>query len=121
VFNKKKAVRNNKKAFHREVVDKNTVNKSKASLASPKFINGKILNRYRLGLLATIECSGYNWLAIGITSGKTDAYKEDALQAAIVVTIDWVNQIYERDLGVTLELIANNRDVIYLGGSNNDN
>jgi len=36
------------------------------------------------------------------------------------VSIDRVNQIYERDLGVTLELIPNNLDVIYLGNPNSD-
>jgi hypothetical protein len=36
------------------------------------------------------------------------------------VSIDRVNQIYERDLGVTLELIPNNRDVIYLGAPSSD-
>jgi hypothetical protein len=120
VFSKKDAVRNNMAAFHCEVVDTNTVNLSKASVASPKFIDGGILRRYRLGVAATVEYSEYHWLAAGLTAGNTDADKKDAVQTAIVVTIDRVNQVYERDLGITLELIANNRDVIYLGDANND-
>jgi hypothetical protein len=120
VFSKKDAVRKNMAAFHCEVVDTNTVNLSKASVANPKFIDGGILRRYRLGVAATVEYSEYHWLAAGLTAGNTDADKKDAVQAAIVVTIDRVNQVYERDLGITLELIANNRDVIYLGDANND-
>ncbi|MCP4876136.1 MAG: hypothetical protein GY896_11780 [Gammaproteobacteria bacterium] len=47
-----------------------------------------------------------------------------AAQAAIVTAINRVNQIYERDLGITLKLVANNDQLIEKSGnvsfSNND-
>lgn len=120
VFSKKNAINNDAQAFRCEVVENNTVNGPKATVANPKFIDGGKLRKYRIGVAATVEYSEFQWLAAGLTASDTDTDKKNAVQAAIVVSIDRVNQIYERDLGVTLELIANNRDVIYLGAPNSD-
>jgi hypothetical protein len=120
VFSKKDATSNNIQAFRCEVVENNTTNGPIASIATPKFIDGGILRRYLIGVATTVEYSEFHWLAAGLTAGDTNPDKKDAVQAAIVVSIDRVNQIYERDLGVTLELIPNNLDVIYLGNPNSD-
>jgi hypothetical protein len=120
VFSKKDAVSNNTQAFRCEVVENNTVNRPRAPVTNPKFIDGGVLRKYQIGVATTVEYSEFQWLAAGLTVGDTDSDKKDAVQAAIVVSIDRLNQIYERDLGVTLELIPNNRDVIYLGATNSD-
>ncbi len=71
------------------------------------------LRRYRLAVAATGEYSQFH--------GGTQA----AGQAAIVTTINRVNQVYERDLSVRLELVADNMDLVFTDGgadpyTNND-
>ena len=60
---------------------------------------------YRLAIAVTGE---YTQLAGGT---KTDA------MAAIVTTVNRLNQVYERDLSIHLQLIANNDDLVYTSGS----
>ena len=60
---------------------------------------------YRLALAATGEYTQF-------FGGR----KENAL-AAMTTTINRVNQVFERDLGITLQLVAENDQLIYLDGS----
>ncbi len=59
------------------------------------------LTTYRLAVCATGEYTQFH--------GGT---KADAM-AAIVTTINRVNQVYERDVAVHLELVPNNEDIVY--------
>jgi len=61
------------------------------------------LNKYRLALAATTEYV--------IAAGGT----KDAAMSKIVTTINRVNQIYERDLAIRLELVGNNSLLLYIG------
>ncbi|HEX4954390.1 MAG TPA: zinc-dependent metalloprotease family protein [Thermoanaerobaculia bacterium] len=63
------------------------------------------LRRYRLAVAATGEYTQ--------DQGGTVA----AAQAAVVTTINRVNQVYERDFSVRLELVADNMDLIYTDGT----
>ena len=65
--------------------------------------------RYRLAVAATAEYVA----AVGPPDTVGNA------QAAIVTAINRVNQIYERDLGITLELVANNDQLIENAGNVN--
>jgi subtilisin-like proprotein convertase family protein len=67
-----------------------------------KLVDDQILRKFRLAVAASGEYTNYH--------GGT---KSDAL-AAINATLTRVNGVFERDLGVTLELIANTDEVIYL-------
>lgn len=66
---------------------------------------GEGLRTYRLAVAATGEYSTFH--------GRT---VERSL-AAIVTTINRVNQIYIRDLAIRFELVANNSQVIYIDGN----
>ncbi len=68
------------------------------------FTTDCMLRVYRIAIATTGEYAQYH-------GGTT----EDAL-AAIVTSLVRINGIYERDFGVSLELIANNDDIIYLNG-----
>jgi len=49
--------------------------------------------------------------------GKTEGYRsatKTAVLAAVTVTIDRLNSVYERDFGVMLELVPDEIDVIFL-------
>jgi len=84
------------------------------------FIQEGELRKYRLAVAANVQYSEFHWQAAGLDASDSDTAKKGAVQAAIVVSIDRVNQIFERDFGVTLELVANNDDVIFLGDPNDD-
>jgi hypothetical protein len=65
---------------------------------------GGNLRTYRLVVAATGEYTAFH--------GGT----KPAGQAAIVTTINRVNQVYERDLSIRMVLIGNNSDVVYTDG-----
>lgn len=75
--------------------------------------NDGILRNYRLAVACTGEYAAFHG---GTTAGAL---------AAIVTTINRVNGVYERDLSVTLTLVANNNSIIFTDGTtdpfNNDN
>ena len=72
-----------------------------------------MLRNYRLAVACTGEYAAFHG---GTTSGAL---------AAIVVTINRVNTVYERDLSITMTLVANNTSIIYTNSStdpfNNNN
>ncbi len=70
--------------------------------------NGGTLRTYRLAVAATGEYTAFH-SAGAPTVGEA--------LAAIVVAMDRVNGVYERDLSLTMELIANNDLIIYTDGS----
>ena len=74
-------------------------------------IDDQKLRKYRLALSCTGEYS-QNFAGNGsIAQQKTNVL------AAMVTSINRVNEIYERDLGIRLEFIANNDELIYLDPS----
>ena len=83
-----------------------------------KNANDGMMREYRLAVATTIEYSAFHWLAAGLTAGDTEAAKKAAVLAAVVVTINRNNQIYERDLSLTMTLVANNDAVIFIDSDN---
>jgi len=77
------------------------VDGEKADKAEKVFATGSTLRTYRLAVTATAEFTQFH--------GGTVA---DAM-AAIVTGINRVNEIYERELAVHLELVANNDQLLY--------
>ncbi|MFN2261700.1 MAG: reprolysin-like metallopeptidase [Psychroflexus sp.] len=76
-------------------------------------IDDSTLRTYRLALSSTGEYSEFHIDQAGEQNGSV-ADQKAAVLAAMVVTIDRVNEIYERDLAVTLEIIEDNDDLIFL-------
>ena len=72
------------------------------------------LRTYRLALSCNAE---YGNIFAGT---GTDAEKIENIQAQMVITLNRVNEIYERDLAISLELIPNNDLLIYYGDVNTD-
>jgi subtilisin-like proprotein convertase family protein len=70
------------------------------------------MRKYRLAQTCTAEYGNI----FGTTSGSEKAQ----IQAQMVITINRVNSVYEVDLGITLEFIANNDVCIYFGATNSD-
>lgn len=68
---------------------------------------------YRLAMACTIEYAAYHVNAAGLGSGTT-AQKKAAVLAAMNVTMTRINGIYERDLAVRMNLVANNDAIIFI-------
>lgn len=74
---------------------------SEADKAGEKVANGLTLRQYRLACAATGEYTAFH--------GGTAALG----QAAIVTMMNRVNQVYERDVCVRMNLVANNINLVY--------
>ncbi len=81
--------------------------------ASAKTIDDSTLRTYDLAVACTGEYSQFHINQAG-ANNATDEVKKDVVLAAMVVTIDRVNQVYNNDLAIQLNLIPNNRDLIFL-------
>ena len=69
------------------------------------------LRTYRLALSSTGEYS-----SIFAGSG-TEAEQKANVMAQMTITMNRVNEIYERDLAITMQFVPNNDDIIYLDAS----
>src|SRR5690606_15041583 len=74
---------------------------------------------YRLALACTVEYANFhiNRAPVG-TPKTTDDEKKNIVLAAMNVTINRVNQIYENELNVHLNIIANNKNIIFVNTDN---
>ncbi|WP_341216275.1 reprolysin-like metallopeptidase, partial [uncultured Wocania sp.] len=87
-----------------------------------KNANDSKLRTFRLALASTIEYSEYHWEAAGLTDGDTEAAKKAAVLAAMVVTMNRVNSIFQRDLAIKMTLVDNS-NIIFINTdsfTNND-
>lgn len=85
-------------------------NKSNQSALS----NDGIFRQYRMALTADTDYSQFHIDAAGVTNG-TVAQQKSAVLSAMAVMMTRVNGIFERDLGIRLNLVANNDLLILIG------
>lgn len=82
--------------------------------------NTGIFRTYRLAITCTVEYATFHVNAAGLQAGTT-SQKIAAVLAAMNVTMTRVNGLYERDAAITMELIANNDQVINISSDNFNN
>ena len=75
------------------------------------------LRTFRLALASTIEYSQFHWQAAGLTAGDTEADRKVAVLAAMLVTMNRVNTIFQRDLAIKMVLV-DNTDIIFITTDN---
>ncbi len=75
---------------------------------------------YRLAMACTIEYAAFHVNAAGVGAG-TLAQKKAAVLAAMVVTMTRVNGLYERDMSLRMNLIANNDAIIFIDSDSFNN
>ncbi len=75
------------------------------------------LRQYRYAISTTGEFSQYTLNRLGISSSASDADKKAAIVGALVTAVARINSIYERDLAITLQLVNNEDQVIFLDAS----
>jgi hypothetical protein len=72
---------------------------------------------FRLAMACTIEYAAFHVNAAGV-SGGTLAQKKAAVLAAMGVTMTRVNGVYEKDMSLRMNLIANNDLIIFIDTDN---
>lgn len=75
---------------------------------------------YRLAMACTIEYAAFHVNAAGLNAG-TLAQKKAAVLAAMVVTMTRVNGVFEKDMALRMNLVANNDLVIFITSDTFDN
>ena len=86
----------------------------KTAKTSQKNANQLKLRTFKLALAATEEYSNYHVNAAGIGAGSSRIDSINAVLSAITVTMTRVNAIFERDLALSMQLVANNDQLIFL-------
>lgn len=93
---------------HEEIAELN-----KSVLDNQIFATDGKFRQYRLAMACTIEYAAFHVNAAGLSAG-TLAQKKAAVLAAMNVTMTRVNGIYERDMSLRMNLVANNDLVIFI-------
>ena len=80
------------------------------------------LRTYRLAMACTIEYAAYHINAALLNAAPLEEQKA-AVLAAMTVTMTRVNGVYERDLAITMQIVPNNENIIFVESDNlnNDN
>ena len=111
------------------VEDQEIASQAKREITSSnKTSNDGNLRTYRLALACTGEYAEFHINRAGLSDIDTDATKKAAVLSAMNTTMARVNGIFERDLGVKMEIVVNNsgeNELIFLDPdtdnlSNND-
>ena len=86
--------------------------KLKSNQAFKNTDDGK-LRTYKLALAGTGEYSQFH-IAEQDAEGASDAEKKAIIMAAMTTALTRVNAVFENDLAISMQLVANNEDIIYL-------
>lgn len=88
-------------------------------------IDDGVFRIYRLAMACTIEYASFHVnaaIAAGtITSAATEAQRKAVVLAAMNVTVSRVNSVYETDMSLKMQLVANNENVIFITSDNLEN
>jgi subtilisin-like proprotein convertase family protein len=93
---------------HEEIAEQN-----RSAFDNQTFATDGIFRQYRLAMACTIEYAAFHVNAAGLNAG-TLAQKKAAVLAAMNVTMTRVNGIYERDMSLRMNLVANNDVIIFI-------
>jgi subtilisin-like proprotein convertase family protein len=77
-------------------------------------VNDGNLRQYRLAVTCTIEYSAYHLTQAGTPPAASLATKKAVVLSAMVVSMTRLNAIYEREVAVRMNLIANNDLIIFI-------
>lgn len=69
---------------------------------------------YRMAMACTIEYAAFHISAAGLNAAAPLSLRKAAVLAAMNVTVARLNQVYERDMSLTLQLVPNNDIIIFV-------
>jgi len=82
--------------------------------AKSKNANDGLLRTFRLAIATTGEYSQFQLVYNGVSANASIEEKKETVLAAINATMTRVNAIFEKDVALTMELVANNSAIIFL-------
>ncbi|NVJ89471.1 MAG: T9SS type A sorting domain-containing protein [Flavobacteriaceae bacterium] len=91
--------------------------KNDGNLEFNRVVNDGNLRTYRLAIVTSGEYAQFQLNRQGVDSSASDAVKKAAVLSAINTSMTRINAIFEKDLGVTMVLVANNDQVIFLNSA----
>jgi subtilisin-like proprotein convertase family protein len=112
VFNSNARRGQDKEPFECKTSDKpETGNAEKENNAANKKVAG--FNTFRLAIACTHEYAEYHITAAGLPGTATEAQKKAAVLAAMNASVTRMNGVFERDLSLHFNLVADNDMIIY--------
>jgi subtilisin-like proprotein convertase family protein len=86
-----------------------------------EFVNERNFRQYRLAISNTIEYAAYHLTAAGTPAVASLEVKKGVVLSAMVVSLTRLNGIYEREMSLRMNLIANNDLVIFINSDSYTN
>ena len=83
-------------------------------VSSQRNADDGLLRIFRLALVCSGEYAQFHLNDQGIASDASDADKKAAVLSAMNTSMTRINGVYERDLGVRMEIVDNNDEIIFL-------
>ncbi|WP_334124297.1 reprolysin-like metallopeptidase [Empedobacter brevis] len=96
-----------------DVHQQNLINQITDKVPTNNIATDGKMRKYRLALATTVEYSRYHINRSGVMNG-TDEEKLAAVVSAINVAMTRVNGVYEKEFGVTMELVEDNDKIIFI-------
>jgi subtilisin-like proprotein convertase family protein len=98
------------------------VEQNRSAVENQVLATDRIFRQYRLAMACTIEYAAFHVNAAGLGAG-TLLQKKGAVLAAMNVTMNRVNGIYERDMSLRMNLVGTNDAIIFIDSDSfsNDN
>ena len=78
------------------------------------------LRTFRLAIVCSGEYAQFHLTRQGVASTATEVVKKAAVLSAINTSMTRINGVFEKDLGVHMELVANNEEIIFLDADNDN-
>ena len=79
-----------------------------------KNANDGLLRTYRLALVCSGEYAEFHLNDQGVANNASDNIKKAAVLSAMNTSMTRINGVFERDLGVRMEIVGNNDQIIFL-------
>lgn len=105
-------LKNEDKAFKCEVEE--FTNKKTAPSFSSKIVNDGNLRTFRLAITCSGEYAAFHLNNQGISESATEIEKKAAVLSAMNTSMNRVNGIFEKDLGVTMQFVDDNDKIVFL-------
>ena len=108
------------KQFGCLVQDEESMMEEHRRFDNQEMVNDGNLRQYRLAVACTNEYSVYHLNAAGVPLTDPENVKKATVISAIIVSLTRLNGIYERDMAVRMNLVANNDAVVFVDPSVDD-
>ena len=107
-------------SFHCDVIDSSSEQIRSIKSAIQNRASDSFFRSYRLAIACTIEYAAFHITAAGL-GGGTLAQKKAAVLSAMVITMARVNSVFENDMSLRMNLVANNDLIIFVDSDSFDN